>query len=161
MREKYLGELKVLERVDEPFPRLRSWQNFLEILPSVSQYVGGLRSSRMWDKYGHHIRTIQMAGDELQTPILSQMNGADEVLTENLFPYDVLTDAVNESLVCDGLRVEHLLVWSRNGELNEKVVSNMLAGVEDLKDWVAFVQPSRDRSIQSLAHCHVFVLRDI
>lgn len=149
-------------------PVLDSWDGFVDLMDEFSVFFGAnMRSpldNKKYKRFQHLIRGL--FGMTMAAPILKQMNGCDELMIPNRFPYVTLLEPLNQHLRVEGKQVEHWCVWSRNGQISQKTVESELTRMQQALtltyiDWVAYVHPLPHRSVPELSHCQLFLLREL
>lgn len=136
-------------------PEIQTWGDLVKLVKSISKQVQrGLRSAEEDKSYNLYMPLFAGTHRCVSDFILGKMGDREAMVDYNLFPYDGLIDGLNKN----GW-VEHLVIWSRDGGLDEERIEVELDKIfgKGEYEWIGVVNSVKNQSVPELWHAQLFV----
>lgn len=128
-----------------------SWEKLVELRDLLAVYGGETRTKDDQVRYDTYLENTPR--EKILSGIKDKLHDSETALLKNNYPY---------SLVLKYLPyVDHYLVWSRKGELDDGEIKGIVDSEFPRNDWFSFVTAPTNKSIPEIWHAHVFINHNI
>lgn len=125
----------------------KTWEELVELQKELGVYGGATRFDEDQDFYDTFQEVVPR--EFILELIRKQMKGEEVAIVKNNFPYSLILKDLHS--------VQHYILWSLKGPVEEGVGKAMLEERFPGKKWITFITIPENKSIPELWHMHIMV----